>query len=246
MSGFICRRALRGVHKGEEVTLEHLALPSQREAKLPEVWLELFLGQSVRQSVSLGDPNALCRLKGGLPAVRSKDRASEVWLDELLSGKSVSLGDPIHPNGLDQEGGLPAVRPNDRASVVVRACTLRDLGGRILSELEDRAVAVVSNAARVGDDDESRVLLPVSARGGAFSDFARAHISQAYDIVRAAGRDLVKRLGAWKCGWGQRNSRVAVQTYGPRLVTPASALNFEASMTAHVRARVHNFLAVSH
>jgi len=200
MSGFICRRAVRGVQKsGEEVTLEHLALPSQREAKLPEVWLELFLGQSV----SLGDPNALCRLKGG----------------------------------------LPAVRPNDGASVVVRACTLRDLGGRILSELEDRAVAVVSNAARVGDDDESRVLLPVSARGGAFSDFARAHISQAYDIVRAAGRDLVKRLGAWKCGWGQRNSRVAVQTYGPRLVTPASALNFEASMTAHVRARVHNFLA---
>ena len=24
----------------------------------------------------------------------------------------------------------------------------------------------------------------------------------------------MKRLGAWKCGWGQRNSRVAVQTYG--------------------------------
>ena len=177
--------------------------------------------------------------------MRPKDRASEVWLDELLSGKSVSLGDG-DPNGLRLSPGLPAVRPNDRASVVVRACTLRDLGGRILSELEDRAVAVVSNAARVGDDDESRVLLPVSARGGAFSDFARAHISQAYDIVRAAGRDLVKRLGAWKCGWGQRNSRVAVQTYGPRLVTPASALNFEASMTAHVRARVHNFLAVSH
>ena len=241
MSGFICRRALRGVHKGEEVTLEHLALPSQREAKLPEVWLELFLGQSV----SLGDPNALCRLKGGLPAVRPKDRASEVWLDELLSGKSVSLGDG-DPNGLRLSPGSPAVRPKDRASVVVRACTLRDLGGRILSELEDRAVAVVSNAARVGDDDESRVLLPVSARGGAFSDFALEHIPQAYDIVRAAGRDLVKRLGAWKCGWGQRNSRVAVQTYGPRLVTPASALNFEASMTAHVRARVHNFLAVSH
>ena len=193
MSGFICRRALRGVHKGEEVTLEHLALPSQREAKLPEVWLELFLGQSV----SLGDPN-----------------------------------------GLRLSPGLPAVRPNDRASVVVRACTLRDLGGRILSELEDRAVAVVSNAARVGDDDESRVLLPVSARGGAFSDFARAHISQAYDIVRAAGRDLVKRLGAWKCGWGPRDSRAAVQTYGPRLVTAASALTFEPSMTAHVRARV--------
>ena len=239
MSGFICRRAIRGVHGGEEVTLEHLALPSQREAKLPEVWLELFLGQSV----SLGDPNALCRLKGGLPAVRPKDRAIDVWLEELLSGQSVSLGDP---NGLRLSPGLPAVRPEDRASVVVRACTLRDLGGRILSELEDRAVAVVSNAARVGDDDESRVLLPVSARGGAFSDFARAHISQAYDIVRAAGRDLVKRLGAWKCGWGQRNSRVAVQTYGPRWVTPASALNFEASMTAHVRARVHNFLAVSH
>ena len=195
--------------------------------------------------MSLGDPNALCRLKGGLPAVRPKDRASEVWLDELLSGKSVSLGDG-DPNGLRLSPGLPAVRPNDHASVVVRACTLRDLGGRILSELEDRAVAVVSNAARVGDDDESRVLLPVSARGGAFSDFARAHISQAYDIVRAAGRDLVKRLGAWKCGWGQRNSRVAVQTYGPRLVTPASALDFAQSMTAHVRARVHNFLAVSH
>ena len=242
MSGFICRRAVRGVQKsGEEVTLEHLALPSQREAKLPEVWLELFLGQSV----SLGDPNALCRLKGGLPAVRPKDRASEVWLDELLSGKSVSLGDG-DPNGLRLSPGLPAVRPNDRASVVVRACTLRDLGGRILSELEDRAVEVVSNAARVGDDDESRVLLPVSARGGAFSDFARAHISQAYDIVRAAGRDLVKRLGAWTCGWGTRNSRVAVQTYGPRLVTPASALDFAQSMTAHVRARVHNFLAVSH
>ena len=239
MSGFICRRALRGVHKGEEVTLEHLALPSQREAKLPEVWLELFLGQSV----SLGDPNALCRLKSGLPAVRPKDRAIDVWLEELLSGQSVSLGDP---NGLRLSPGSPAVRPKDRASVVVRACTLRDLGGRILSELEDRAVAVVSNAARVGDDDESRVLLPVSARGGAFSDFALEHIPQAYDIVRAAGRDLVKRLGAWKCGWGQRNSRVAVQTYGPRLVTPASALNFEASMTAHVRARVHNFLAVSH
>ena len=239
MSGFICRRALRGVHGGEEVTLEHLALPSQREAKLPEVWLELHLGQSV----SLGDPNALCRLKSGLPAVRPKDRAIDVWLEELLSGQSVSLGDP---NGLRLSPGLPAVRPNDRASVVVRACTLRDLGGRILSELEDRAVAVVSNAARVGDDDESRVLLPVSARGGAFSDFARAHISQAYDIVRAAGRDLVKRLGAWKCGWGQRNSRVAVQTYGPRLVTPASALDFEPAMTAHVRARVHNFLAVSH
>ena len=242
MSGFICRRAVRGVQKsGEEVTLEHLALPSQREAKLPEVWLELFLGQSV----SLGDPNALCRLKGGLPAVRPKDRASEVWLDELLSGKSVSLGDG-DPNGLRLSPGLPAVRPNDRASVVVRACTLRDLGGRILSELEDRAVEVVSNAARVGDDDESRVLLPVSARGGAFRDFALEHIPQAYDIVRAAGRDLVKRLGAWKCGWGQRNSRVAVQTYGPRLVTPASALDFAQSMTAHVRARVHNFLAVSH
>ena len=242
MSGFICSRAVRGVHKGEEVTLEHLAPPSQRDAELPEVWLELFLGQSVRQSVSLGDPNALCRLKGGLPAVRPKDRASEVWLDELLSGKLVSLGDG-DPNGLRLSPGLPAVRPNDSASVVVRACTLRDLGGRILSELEDRAVAVVSNAARVGDDDESRVLLPVSARGGAFSDFARAHISQAYDIVRAAGRDLVKRLGAWTCGWGTRNSRVAVQTYGPRLVTPASALDFAQSMTAHVRARVHNFLA---
>ena len=237
MSGFICRRAVRGVQKsGEEVTLEHLALPSQREAKLPEVWLELFLGQSV----SLGDPNALCRLKGGLPAVRPKDRAIDVWLEELLSGQSVSLGDP---NGLRLSPGLPAARPNDHASVVVRACTLRDLGGRILSELEDRAVAVVSNAARVGDDDESRVLLPVSARGGAFRDFALEHIPQAYDIVRAAGRDLVKRLGAWACGWGPRNSRVAVQTYGPRLVTPASALNFEASMTAHVRARVHNFLA---
>ena len=241
MSGFICRRAVRGVQKsGEEVTLEHLALPSQREAKLPEVWLELFLGQSV----SLGDPNALCRLKGGLPAVRPKDRAIDVWLEELLSGQSVRLGDPNGLRGLSP--GLPAVRPNDRASVVVRACTLRDLGGRILSELEDRAVEVVSNAARVGDDDESRVLLPVSARGGAFSDFARAHISQAYDIVRAAGRDLVKRLGAWTCGWGTRNSRVAVQTYGPRLVTPASALDFAQSMTAHVRARVHNFLAVSH
>ena len=101
-----------------------------------------------------------------------------------------------------------------------------------------RAAKVVSNAARVGDERESRVLLPVSARRGAFHDFARAHISQAYDIVRAAGRDLVKRLGVWKCGWGQRNSRVAVQTYGPRLVTPASALTFEPSMTAHVRARV--------
>ena len=241
MSGFICRRAIRGVQKsGEEVTLEHLALPSQREAKLPEVWLELFLGQSARQSVSLGDPNALCRLKGGLPAVRPKDRAIDVWLEELLSGQSVSLGDP---NGLRLSPGLPAVRPEDRASVVVRACTLRDLGGRILSELEDRAVEVVSNAARVGDDDESRVLLPVSARGGAFRDFALEHIPQAYDIVRAAGRDLVKRLGAWKCGWGQRNSRVAVQTYGPRLVTPASALDSEPAMTAHVRARVHNFLA---
>jgi hypothetical protein len=243
MSGFICRRALRGVHGGEEVTLEHLAPPSQREAKLPEVWLELFLGQSARQSVSLGDPNALCRLKEGLPAVRPKDRAIDVWLEELLSGQSVSLGDP---NGLRLSPGLPAVRPNDRASVVVRACTLRDLGGRILSELEDRAVAVVSNAARVGDDDESRVLLPVSARGGAFRDFAGAHIPQAYRIVRAAGRDLVKRLGAWECGWGPRNSRVAVQTYGPRLVLPASALNFDPAMTAHVRARVHNFLAVSH
>ena len=244
MSGFICRRAVRGVQKsGEEVTLEHLAPPSQREAKLPEVWLELFLGQSARQSVSLGDPNALCRLKGGLPAVRPKDRAIDVWLEELLSGQSVSLGDPIHPNGLDQEGGLPAVRPNDRASVVVRACTLRDLGGRILSELEDRAVAVVSNAARVGDERESRVLLPVSARGGAFRDFALEHIPQAYDIVRAAGRDLVKRLGAWECGWGPRDSRAAVQTYGPRLVTPASALDSEPAMTAHVRARVHNFLA---
>ena len=242
MSGFICRRAVRGVQKsGEEVTLEHLAPPSQREAKLPEVWLELFLGQSV----SLGDPNALCRLKEGLPAVRPKDRAIDVWLEELLSGKSVSLGDG-DPNGLRLSPGLPAVRPNDRASVVVRACTLRDLGGRILSELEDRAVEVVSNAARVGDDDESRVLLPVSARGGAFRDFALEHIPQAYDIVRAAGRDLVKRLGAWKCGWGQRNSRVAVQTYGPRLVTPASALDSEPAMTAHVRARVHNFLAVSH
>ena len=245
MSGYICRRrAIRGVQKsGEEVTLEHLAPPSQRDAELPEVWLELFLGQSVRQSVSLGDPNGLRRLSRGLPAVRPKDRAIDVWLEELLSGQSVSLGDP---NGLRLSPGLPAVRPEDRASVVVRACTLRDLGGRILSELEDRAVAVVSNAARVGDDDESRVLLPVSARGGAFRDFALEHIPQAYDIVRAAGRDLVKRLGAWKCGWGQRNSRVAVQTYGPRLVTPASALNFEASMTAHVRARVHNFLAVSH
>ena len=239
MSGFICRRAVRGVQKsGEEVTLEHLAPPSQREAKLPEVWLELHLGQSV----SLGDPNALCRLKGGLPAVRSKDRASEVWLDELLSGKSVSLGDG-DPNGLRLSPGLPAVRPEDRASVVVRACTLRDLGGRILSELEDQAVSVISNAARVGDDDESRVLLPVSARGGAFRDFALEHIPQAYDIVRAAGRDLVKRLGAWKCGWGPGNSRVAVQTYGPRLVTPASALDFDPAMTAHVRARVHNFLA---
>ena len=239
MSGFICRRAVRGVQKsGEEVTLEHLALPSQREAKLPEVWLELFLGQSVRQSVSLGDPNALCRLKGGLPAVRPKDRAIDVWLEELLSGQSVSLGDPIHPNGLDQEGGLPAVRPNDRASVVVRACTLRDLGGRILSELEDRAVEVVSNAARVGDERESRVLLPVSARRGAFHDFALLHIPQAYDIVRAAGRDLVKRLGAWECGWGPRDSRAAVQTYGPRLVTPASGLDLTPSMTAHVRARV--------
>ena len=205
MSGYICRRrAIRGVQKsGEEVTLEHLAPPSQRDAELPEVWLELFLGQSVRQSVSLGDPNGLRRLSRG----------------------------------------LPAVRPEDRASVVVRACTLRDLGGRILSELEDRAVEVVSNAARVGDDDESRVLLPVSARGGAFRDFALEHIPQAYDIVRAAGRDLVKRLGAWKCGWGLRNSRVAVQTYGPRLVTPASALDFDPAMTAHVRARVHNFLA---
>ena len=95
-----------------------------------------------------------------------------------------------------------------------------------------------SNAARVGDDDESRVLLPVSARGGAFSDFAGAHIPQAYRIVRAAGRDLVKRLGAWECGWGPRNSRVAVQTYGPRLVLPASALDFDPAMTAHVRARV--------
>ena len=194
MSGFICRRAIRGVQKsGEEVTLEHLALPSQREAKLPEVWLELFLGQSV----SLGDPN-----------------------------------------GLRLSPGSPAVRPNDRASVVVRACTLRDLGGRILSELEDRAVAVISNAARVGDDDESRVLLPVSARGGAFRDFALEHIPQAYDIVRAAGRDLVKRLGAWKCGWGPRDSRAAVQTYGPRLVTAASGLDVTPSMTAHVRARV--------
>ena len=90
------------------------------------------------------------------------------------------------------------------------------------------------------------MLLPVSARGGAFRDFAGAHIPQAYEIVRAAGRDLVKRLGAWECGWGPRNSRVAVQTYGPRLVTPASALDFAQSMTAHVRARVHNFLAVSH
>ena len=241
MSGFICRRAVRGVQKsGEEVTLEHLAPPSQRDAELPEVWLELFLGQSVRQSVSLGDPNGLRRLSRGLPAVRPKDRAIDVWLEELLSGQSVSLGDP---NGLRLSPGLPAVRPNDRASVVVRACTLRDLGGRILSELEDRAVAVVSNAARVGDDDESRVLLPVSARGGAFSDFARAHISQAYDIVRAAGRDLVKRLGAWECGWGPRDSRAAVQTYGPRLVTPASGLDLTPSMTAHVRARVHNFLA---
>ena len=232
MSGFICRRAVRGVQKsGEEVTLEHLAPPSQREAKLPEVWLELHLGQSV----SLGDPNALCRLKGGLPAVRPKDRAIDVWLEELLSGQSVSLGDP---NGLRLSPGLPAVRPEDRASVVVRACTLRDLGGRILSELEDRAVEVVSNAARVGDDDESRVLLPVSARGGAFRDFALEHIPQAYDIVRAAGRDLVKRLGAWECGWGPRDSRAAVQTYGPRLVTPASALDSEPSMTAHVRARV--------
>ena len=237
MSGFICRRALRGVHGGEEVTLEHLAPPSQREAKLPEVWLELFLGQSVRQSVSLGDPNGLRRLSRGLPAVRPEDRAIDVWLEELLSGKSVSLGDG-DPNGLRLSPGLPAVRPNDRASVVVRACTLRDLGGRILSKLEDRAVAVVSNAARVGDDDESRVLLPVSARGGAFSDFALAHIPQAYHIVRAAGDDLVERLGAWKCGWGPRDSRAAVQTYGPRLVTPASALTFEPSMTAHVRARV--------
>ena len=240
MSGYICRRrAIRGVQKsGEEVTLEHLAPPSQREAKLPEVWLELFLGQSVRQSVSLGDPNALCRLKGGLPAVRPKDRAIDVWLEELLSWKSVSLGDG-HPNGLRRlSPGLPAVRPEDRASVVVRACTLRDLGGRILSELEDRAVAVVSNAARVGDNEESRVLLPVSARGGAFSDFALAHIPQAYHIVRAAGDDLVERLGAWKCGWGPRDSRAAVQTYGPRLVTPASALDLEPSMAAHVRARV--------
>ena len=234
MSGFICRRALRGVHGGEEVTLEHLAPPSQREAKLPEVWLELFLGQSV----SLGDPNALCRLKGGLPAVRPKDRAIDVWLEELLSGKSVSLGTLGDPNGLWLSPGLPAVRPEDRASVVVRACTLRDLGGRILSELEDRAVEVISNAARVGDNEESRVLLPVSARRGAFRDFARAHIPQAYDIVRAAGDDLVERLGAWKCGWGPRDSRAAVQTYGPRLVTPASALTFEPSMTAHVRARV--------
>ena len=241
MSGFICRRAVRGVQKsGEEVTLEHLAPPSQRDAELPEVWLELFLGQSVRQSVSLGDPNGLRRLSRGLPAVRPKDRAIDVWLEELLSGQSVSLGDP---NGLRLSPGLPAVRPEDRASVVVRACTLRDLGGRILSELEDRAVAVVSNAARVGDDDESRVLLPVSARGGAFRDFALEHIPQAYDIVRAAGRDLVKRLGAWECGWGPRDSRAAVQTYGPRLVTPASALDFDPAMTAHVRARVHNFLA---
>ena len=199
MSGYICRRrAIRGVQKsGEEVTLEHLAPPSQRDAELPEVWLELFLGQSVRQSVSLGDPN-----------------------------------------GLRLSPGLPAVRPEDRASVVVRACTLRDLGGRILSELEDRAVEVVSNAARVGDNEESRVLLPVSARGGAFSDFALAHIPQAYHIVRAAGDDLVERLGAWKCGWGPRDSRAAVQTYGPRLVTPASALDLEPSMAAHVRARV--------
>ena len=235
MSGFICRRALRGVHGGEEVTLEHLAPPSQREAKLPEVWLELFLGQSVRQSVSLGDPNGLRRLSRGLPAVRPKDRAIDVWLEELLSGQSVSLGDP---NGLRLSPGLPAVRPEDRASVVVRACTLRDLGGRILSELEDRAVEVVSNAARVGDNEESRVLLPVSARGGAFSDFALAHIPQAYHIVRAAGDDLVERLGAWKCGWGPRDSRAAVQTYGPRLVTAASGLDFTPSMTAHVRARV--------
>ena len=57
---------------------------------------------------------------------------------------------------------------------------------------------------------------------------------------------IVKRLGAWPCGWGPRNSRVAVQTYGPRLVLPASALDFDPAMTAHVRARVHNFLAVSH
>ena len=175
--------------------------------------------------------------------MRPKDRAIDVWLEELLSGQSVSLGDP---NGLRLSPGLPAVRPEDRASVVVRACTLRDLGGRILSELEDRAVEVVSNAARVGDERESRVLLPVSARRGAFHDFARAHIPQAYDIVRAAGRDLVKRLGAWECGWGPRDSRAAVQTYGPRLVTPASALDSEPAMTAHVRARVHNFLAVSH
>ena len=239
MSGFICRRAVRGVQKsGEEVTLEHLAPPSQREAKLPEVWLELFLGQSVRQSVSLGDPNGLRRLSRGLPAVRPEDRAIDVWLEELLSWKSVSLGDG-HPNGLRRlSPGLPAVRPEDRTSVVVRACTLRDFGGRILSELEDRAVEVVSNAARVGDNEESRVLLPVSARGGAFSDFALAHIPQAYHIVRAAGDDLVERLGAWKCGWGPRDSRAAVQTYGPRLVTPASALTFEPSMTAHVRARV--------
>ena len=237
MSGYICRRrAIRGVQKsGEEVTLEHLAPPSQRDAELPEVWLELFLGQSVRQSVSLGDPNALCRLKEGLPAVRPKDRAIDVWLEELLSGQSVSLGDP---NGLRLSPGLPAVRPEDRASVVVRACTLRDLGGRILSEIEDRAVAIVSNVARVGDVQESRVLLPVSARRGAFHDFARAHIPQAYDIVRAAGRDLVKRLGAWKCGWGPRDSRAAVQTYGPRLVTAASGLDVTPSMTAHVRARV--------
>ena len=239
MSGYICRRrAIRGVQKsGEEVTLEHLALPSQRDAELPEVWLELFLGQSVRQSVSLGDPNGLRRLSRGLPAVRPKDRAIDVWLEELLSGKSVSLGDG-DPNGLRLSPGLPAVRPEDRASVVVRACTLRDLGGRILSEIEDRAVAIVSNVARVGDVQESRVLLPVSARRGAFHDFARAHIPQAYDIVRAAGRDLVKRLGAWKCGWGPRDSRAAVQTYGPRLVTAASGLDVTPSMTAHVRARV--------
>ena len=66
--------------------------------------------------------------------------------------------------------------------------------------------------------------------------------------VRLEG-NLARRgggLGAWECGWGPRNSRVAVQTYGPRLVLPASALNFDPAMTAHVRARVHNFLAVSH
>ena len=51
-------------------------------------------------------------------------------------------------------------------------------------------------------------------------------------------RHGLKRLGAWECGWGPRDSRAAVQTYGPRLVTAASGLDVTPSMTAHVRARV--------